>query len=175
MENRIAKFQNTLFGQIEAFTTSNKRLPDYKESQDMINKMLMPMMIKTPGALWGESSTPSLNFEAGNVPENATVVPNIPIESIPAPVANAIKNTLESSTGQPATSADVADVYARMQAGLPPPAALRYVQHPPGSAQARPRDPRLIYTSPAGPEDNPFRGMGITETPDAPNPWDVNQ
>lgn len=64
---REAEFQIALQREVDAWTKDNGKKPDQTEIQKMINRLLLPVVIKTPGALWGTNETQARMFEVPNL------------------------------------------------------------------------------------------------------------
>jgi len=113
---RIAAFQNTLADEMESFKRLNKDKPlTQADIQQMINRLLLPIVIKTPGSIFGGawmSREDGFMFEAGNRPDNSTVEPVVKYEDIPIDIRVKLSRYLEEKTGQKPTQVQVAREYA---------------------------------------------------------------
>ncbi|TIN81247.1 hypothetical protein, partial [Mesorhizobium sp.] len=62
----------------------------------MINKLLLPVVIKTPGTLWGTNETDGFLFDAAKRPDNSTVDVVVKYTDIPIDLRRGIANDLEN-------------------------------------------------------------------------------
>lgn len=122
---RIAQFQNVLAAEMEAFKLQNKRVPDQIEMQKMINKLLLPVVIKTPGFLWSGTDNTKKLFEAGARPDNSTVEVDVKYADIPIDMRRGIALRLENKNGRKPTEKEIADEYGRFVSGVTDAGAAR--------------------------------------------------
>ncbi|MBX5020428.1 TIGR02594 family protein [Rhizobium lentis] len=108
---RVAQFQNALADQMQEFKQSNGgKKPTQTDVQAMINRLLLPIVIKTPGTFW-DSKRDALMFEAGTRADNTTVETNVQYEDIPIDIRVKLARYLEQKTGQKPTNVQVAREY----------------------------------------------------------------
>ncbi|OJF92060.1 hypothetical protein AX761_21715 [Rhizobium sp. 58] len=108
---RIAQFQNSLATQMEDFKEANKKKPNQVEIQSMINRLLLPVVIKEPGTLWGTNETPARLFEAGNRSDTATVDVVVEYSDIPIDLRRGIKLDLARELGREPSEEEVIKRY----------------------------------------------------------------
>ncbi len=106
---REAQFQRALVDRMREFqrTSENGRAPNDYEIQDMVDQLLLPILIKEPGMLWGERTEEAHVFEAPFRADNATVEVNIPYENIPVDVRLAIRDELATELGREPTEDEI--------------------------------------------------------------------
>lgn len=90
---RIALFQNALALEMQAFQEANEnRPPNQMEIQSMINRLLLPVVMKQERSIWNPFKTPWSThseidgmrmFDVGNAPEDAIVEVDIDYTDIP--------------------------------------------------------------------------------------------
>lgn len=111
---RIAQFQNVLAAEMEAFKRQNQnRAPNQVEIQSMINKLLLPVVIKTPGWVMSSTDTSKRLFEAGLRPDNSTVAVDVKYADIPIDMRRGIALRLENKNGRKPTEKEIAEEYGR--------------------------------------------------------------
>ncbi|WP_455153245.1 hypothetical protein [Bradyrhizobium cenepequi] len=122
---RIAQFNNALASQMDEFKRANSnRKPTQPEVQSMINRLLLPVVIKTPGTLWGTNAcmlpgaggglfgTPkTFVFDAASRPDNATVDVTVKYGDIPIDLRRGIATDLERELGRKPSEAEVTQRY----------------------------------------------------------------
>ncbi len=109
---RIAKFQGALSQQMDEFKRSNNgRNPNQMEIQSMVNRLLLPIVIKTPGMLYGTNDQEALMFEAGQRSDNSTVDVVVKYEDIPVDLRRGISTRLETELGRKPSEDEVVQEY----------------------------------------------------------------
>lgn len=108
---RVAVFQNSLAEEIEAFKRDNKKNPSPMEVQSIINRMLLPVVIKSPGAIFGTNSKDARLFETRNRPDGSTVEVNVKYTDIPIDIRRTIASNLERQMGRKPSPAEVTTRY----------------------------------------------------------------
>lgn len=117
---RVAEFQNQLAAQLEEFKRQNQnRPPNQLEIQSMINKLLLPVVIKTPswsynpfnGFSGGTSETNGFVFDAAKRPDDATVDVVVKYTDIPIDLRRGIANDLENELGRKPSEEEVVQRY----------------------------------------------------------------
>jgi hypothetical protein len=123
MAGRIAEFQNVLAAQIEEYKAAHDgQNPDQAETQAMINRLLLPVVISTPKDFWGldptavfggQNKRDGLLFEAGTRPDGATVDVAVKYEDIPTSLRQGIRADLERQHNRKVSDEEVANEYER--------------------------------------------------------------
>jgi len=123
---RIAQFNNALSSQMDEFKRSNaNKQPTQADIQSMINRLLLPVVIKTPGTLWGSNAwkPPGVSsgglfgdaktfvFDAASRPDNATVDVTVKYADIPIDLRRAITTDLERDLGRKPSQNEVTKRY----------------------------------------------------------------
>ncbi len=119
---RVAAFQAALGNEIDAFKREHdNRQPTEMETQSIINKLLLPIVIKTPGTLW-DSNTRARAFEAGSRPDRSTVEMDVKYADIPIDFRRAISNSLEQENhGKKPSQQQITARYMKLQMKAPTP------------------------------------------------------
>jgi uncharacterized protein (TIGR02594 family) len=108
---RVAQFQNTLADQLQEFKQANPtKKPTQTDVQGIINRLLLPIVIKTPGQFW-DSNQNAFAFEAGTRPDNTTVVGAVKYEDIPIDLRRAVASSLERDLGRKPSQTEVEAKY----------------------------------------------------------------
>ncbi|RVD44658.1 hypothetical protein EN742_01710 [Mesorhizobium sp. M4A.F.Ca.ET.020.02.1.1] len=109
---RVAEFQNQLASQLEEFKRQNQnRPPNQLEIQSMINRLLLPVVIKQPGAYWGTNETAGFVFDAAKRPDDATVDVVVKYTDIPIDLRRGIATDLENQLGRKPSEEEVVQRY----------------------------------------------------------------
>ncbi|MCK1492203.1 hypothetical protein IVB14_17685 [Bradyrhizobium sp. 180] len=121
---RIASFNNALSAQMDEFKRANaNKTPTQADIQSMINRLLLPVVIKTPGTLWGSNTwTPpgvggfftsgkTFAFDAANRPDNSTVEGQVQYSDIPIDLRRGISTDLERELGRKPSQVEVTQRY----------------------------------------------------------------
>ena len=122
---RIAQFNNALSAQMDEFKRANaNKPPTQADIQSMINRLLLPVVIKTPGTLWGSNTwTPpgaggglfgaprTFAFDAAGRPDNSTVEAQVQYSDIPIDLRRGISTDLERELGRKPSQAEVTKRY----------------------------------------------------------------
>ncbi len=118
---RIALFQNSLASEMEAFKQANaNRAPTQPEIQQMINKLLLPIVIKqdrssyNPAGWFGNSKseqTGKFLFEAGSRPDGSAVDVQVKYTDIPIDLRRGIALDLERELGRKPSENEVVARY----------------------------------------------------------------
>lgn len=117
---RIAQFQGALASQMDEFKRANEgRAPTQMEVQAMINRLLLPVVIKKPGMLWGTNSRDGFVFEAARRSDAETVDVAVKYEDIPVDIRGAIAVDLERKLGRKPSQREVEDHYEDFVLGRP--------------------------------------------------------
>lgn len=121
---RIAQFNNALASQMDEFKRANNKPPTQPEIQSMINRLLLPVVVKTPGTLWGTNTwappgagggmfgnTKTFAFDAASRPDNATVDVAVKYADIPIDLRRGIAGDLERELGRKPSDWEVVHRY----------------------------------------------------------------
>lgn len=117
---RIALFQNALAMEMEAFKQSNDgRNPNQMEIQSMINRLLLPVVLRQERSIWNPLKTPwsthseseGFMFEMGNAPEGAEAVVDFDYEQIPLAERQRIEQEYSQIHGEPPSRDQVELLY----------------------------------------------------------------
>lgn len=124
---RIAQFNNALTQQMDEFKRQNdNRAPTQADIQAMINRLLLPVVIKTPGTFFGTStwtppgvgggglfgSTPStFLFDAARRPDGSTVDVTVKYDDIPIDLRRGITADLARELGRKPSTEEVTQRY----------------------------------------------------------------
>lgn len=111
---RIAVFQNTLAMQMEEFKRLNEgRNPNQMEIQSLVNRLLLPVVMKGPADLfnWGGTSREGFLFEAGAVSDATTVDVAVKYEDIPVQLRQGIKTDLALELGREPSEEEIVTRY----------------------------------------------------------------
>jgi len=121
---RIAQFQNALSAQMDEFKKANNKAPSQMDIQSMINRLLLPIAIKSPGTLYGEntwtpdymrggwfSSPQTRVFDAAKRPDGTTVDVVVEYSDIPIDLRRGIATDLERDLGRKPSEQEVVQRY----------------------------------------------------------------
>ncbi|NJL06858.1 MAG: hypothetical protein HC900_00280 [Methylacidiphilales bacterium] len=123
---RIAEFQNALAMEMQAFQQANSRTPTQIEAQQIINKLLMPIVIREPRSAmnplgWFGSSTSNTSgrflFEAGKRPDGSTVDFDMKASDVPINLRSGIALDLERELGRKPSEAEIVKRYVDFRLG----------------------------------------------------------
>lgn len=110
---KVAQFQNALADQLQEYKQANNgKKPTQTDVQAMINRLLLPIVIKTPGTLWGANSQDGFMFEAGGRPDNSTVEMKVQYQDVPIDIRVRLSAFLETKLGRKPSQAEVSSAYA---------------------------------------------------------------
>lgn len=111
---RVAQFNNALRAQIDEYRAKNEALPSYAEIDQMISRLLLPVVFETPGAIFGStwpSSREGFAFEARYRPDGTTVDIRVEYQDIPVELREAIKRDISLETGRKPSNEEVVERY----------------------------------------------------------------
>lgn len=109
---REAMFQMALADEMRAWSEANNgRQPDQVEIAKMTNRLLLPIVIKTPGTFWDGKEEGKFAFEAGSRADGTTVDVVVEYSDIPIDLRNAIRRDLELEAGGPVSDDEVVQRY----------------------------------------------------------------
>lgn len=118
---RIASFQNMLAAQMAEFKAANGKNPNQMEIQSMVNRLLMPVIVEEPGALWGKNRVDMSGtgqdflFEVGRLGDvggGRTASVSVDYEKIPTAQRVEIEIALEAQFGRKPSPEEVEAAYA---------------------------------------------------------------
>lgn len=116
---RIARFQNALADEMQAFKEANDgRNPNQVDIQAMVNKLLLPIVIRDPGTFW-DSETEGFAFEARTRPDGTIVEFNVEYTDIPIDLRRAIERDLASELGREPSEEEIVRRYEAFSSGIP--------------------------------------------------------
>jgi hypothetical protein len=124
---RIAQFQNMLAQQMEEFKKASGTAPNQMEIQGMVNKLLLPVVIRTEKSIWNPTKTPwsafneneGLAFELGGIgpmADGTVVEPSVKYKEIPPRDRIEIEVALEAQLRRKPSEAEVEGAYRRFLA-----------------------------------------------------------
>lgn len=120
---RLADFQNALWSDIAALQAEKPgHVPNPLDFRLIINKLLLPVLIKTPGVLW-DSETPARLFETRHLKDGQTYEVNVLPKDIPIDMRGGIRKELEMELGKQPTDEQLGAEYAAIVEGKPLPFA----------------------------------------------------
>jgi len=98
---RLVRLQSALADEMDAFKRANNgNGPDEAETQKIINRLMLPVVISEPGRLWGTNETQGLMFDARTRSDNSTVDVSVAYEDIPIDMRRRIADDLERELGR---------------------------------------------------------------------------
>ncbi|MCZ8547168.1 D-alanyl-D-alanine carboxypeptidase family protein [Mesorhizobium qingshengii] len=134
---RVAQFQNALAAQMEEFKRTSQKNPNQLEIQSMINRLLLPVVIKDGAAppsyglipnpftsaanlFSGSTSREGFAFEAGQRGDNSTVDVVVKYTDIPIDLRRGISTDLERELGRKPSEEEVVQRYEDFVQGRDP-------------------------------------------------------
>lgn len=117
---QIAQFNNALSEEMASFKRANdNKAPTQADIQAMTNKLLLPVVIKTPAStlsvlpawLGGNGTENKRLFEAGARPDNATVDVEVKYQDIPIDLRRGISTDLERELGRKPSQQEITQRY----------------------------------------------------------------
>lgn len=122
---RIAQFNNALASEMDTFKRENNNKPPTQlDIQSMVNKLLLPVVVKTPGALFGTNqwappgagggifgSPKTFAFDASGRPDNSAVDVTVKYGDIPIDLRRGISIDLERELGRKAREEEIVSRY----------------------------------------------------------------
>ena len=116
---RIAQFNNALASEMETFKKNNGVAPTQMDILKMINRQLLPIVIKNNGfigdtaigQLFGVGNKNGFAFEAGTRPDDSTVNVVPKYEDIPIDLRRSISADLELANGRKPTKEEIIERY----------------------------------------------------------------
>jgi|GEM_PF-2607865 len=120
-ELRIARFQNALFEQMSEFQRIQERAPSNVETQAMINRLLLPIVLKEKksflGIEWDSQTGEKYAFEAPFRPDGASVDIAVKYGDIPIDFRRSISRDLKAQLGREPTKNEVETRYEQFVLG----------------------------------------------------------
>lgn len=99
MAAREAKFQMALLDEMRVWSEQNAgKRPTQVDIMQMTNRLLLPIVVKTPGTFW-DGEQEGFAFEASGRADGTTVDVVVEYADIPIDMRNAIRRDLELETG----------------------------------------------------------------------------
>lgn len=100
VSKRISVFQNTLAAQITEFKDKNDRNPNEAEIGELVNRLLLPVVMKKPNWYGGTDDRGGFIFEVGGRADNERVDVAVRYQDIPIDLREAIASDLELELGR---------------------------------------------------------------------------
>jgi hypothetical protein len=114
---KIAAFQNALAAELDTFKKSNEgRTPTPIETRSMINKLLLPIVVKTPGMIWDTNENKRI-FEAVTRSDGSTISPVKKISEIPENLRSGIAIDLARELGRKPSEIEIMARYRDIVSG----------------------------------------------------------
>lgn len=110
---RIAQFQNALASQMDEFKRAHNKAPNQMEIQSMVNRLLLPVVIKEPGKLWGTNDREAFLFEGGMRSDKSTIDVVVKVSDIPIDLRRGIALDLERDLGRKPSDEEIVDRYEK--------------------------------------------------------------
>lgn len=108
---RIAQFQNALASQMDEFKRAQNKAPNQMEIQSMVNRLLLPIVIKEPGTLWGTNDREAFLFEGGMRSDKSTIDVVVKVSDIPIDLRRGIAMDLERDLGRKPSDEEIVERY----------------------------------------------------------------
>lgn len=117
---RIAQFQMALMAQMDEFTRANEnKKPTDQDIQAMVNRLLLPIVIKEERSIWNPLKTPwsshseknAFAFEAQKRPDGSLVEVQVKYADIPIDLRRGISTDLERELGRKPSEEEVVSRY----------------------------------------------------------------
>jgi len=105
-----AAFKRELGEHLKEFKARNNRDPDELEVEEMVNRLLLPIVIRKPGMIW-DSTQEGFLFEGRMRGDGTSVEPKIDYEAIPYELRKAIQNNLVAELGRQPTREEIYQRY----------------------------------------------------------------
>jgi hypothetical protein len=119
MSLRLARFQNAMKDSIDDFRGQNDgRVPTYAETQAIINRLLLPVVIKSPGEWFGTNTADAFNFETSMRPDGSTVEINVQYDQIPVDIRNDMIEVMTDELGRKPTNDEIVERYEAYVMGV---------------------------------------------------------
>lgn len=111
MAEREAQFQMALADEMRAFAEANNgKQPAQPDIMKMVNRLLLPVVVKTPGTFW-DSTDEVMAFEAGKRADGTTVDIVVKYEDIPIDLRRGIALDLERELGRKPSEDEIVQRY----------------------------------------------------------------
>lgn len=117
---RIAQFQNALAAEMEAFKQAqNGKAPTQVDIQSMVNRLLLPVVMKQEKSIWNPTKTPwtmfsdqdGFAFEARMRPDGTNVDVAVEYSDIPIELRQGISTDLERELGRKPSQDEIVQRY----------------------------------------------------------------
>lgn len=112
MAAREARFQMALADEMRVWSEANGgKKPTQVDIMQMTNRLLLPIVVKTPGTFWDSEDDGLFAFEASGRADGTTVDVVVEYADIPIDMRNAIRRDLELETGGQVTEEQIVQRY----------------------------------------------------------------
>lgn len=110
---RIAQFNNVLAQQMAEFKSANEgRNPTQMDIQQMVNRLLLPIVVEEPGMMWGTKKTEgNFLFEADTIANEAQASVSVEYADIPRSLRVEIETDLSAELGRKPSPEEVSARY----------------------------------------------------------------
>lgn len=108
---REAQFQMALADEMQAFREANQKNPTQADIQSMTNRLLLPIVVKTPGTFWDSEEDGLFSFEAGQRADGTTVDVVVKYGDIPLDLRRGIALDLERELGRKPSEDEIVQRY----------------------------------------------------------------
>lgn len=116
---RVARFNNALTSLMDEFKRENNRVPNQVETQSMINRLLLPVVIQKEKSIWNPTKTPwsstsnqkGFAFEAPYRDDGTTVDVQVEYADIPIDLRRGISLDLERELGRKPSEDEIVQRY----------------------------------------------------------------
>lgn len=108
---RIAEFQSALASQMDEFKRAQNKAPSQMEIKSMVNRLLLPVVIKEPGKLWGTNDREAFLFEGGMRSDKSTIDVVVKVSDIPIDLRRGIAMDLERDLGRKPSDEEIVERY----------------------------------------------------------------
>jgi hypothetical protein len=112
MADREAKFQMALLDEMRVWSETNGgKQPTQVDIMAMTNRLLLPIVIKTPGTIWDSEEDGKFAFEAGFRADGTTVDVVVEYGDIPLDLRRGISSDLELELGRKPSEEEIVQRY----------------------------------------------------------------
>lgn len=109
---REARFQMALADEMRAFTEANNgKQPTQMDIMQMTNRLLLPIVVKTPGTIWDSEQDGLFSFEASGRADGTTVDVVVEYADIPIDLRRGIATDLERELGRKPSEDEIVQRY----------------------------------------------------------------
>ena len=112
MAKREAQFQMALADEMRVWSEANGgKKPTQMDIMQMTNRLLLPIVIKTPGTFWDSEQDGLFSFEAGSRADGTTVDVVVEYDDIPLDLRRGIGTDLERELGRKPSEEEIVQRY----------------------------------------------------------------